>query len=132
MFISPRKLCVSDRAPRTTLLALAVLMALGSFHLSVAAQQASEAKATPPRLIHKVEPEYTPEAREAGLEGTVVVSVEVGTDGKAHDSRVTRSLGLGLDEKAIEAVELWTFEPGTRDGEPVAVRATIELNYRLK
>jgi len=111
---------------------LAVLMALGSFHLSVAAQQASEAKATPPRLIHKVEPEYTPEAREAGLEGTVVVSVEVGTDGKAHDSRVTRSLGLGLDEKAIEAVELWTFEPGTRDGEPVAVRATIELNYRLK
>jgi TonB family protein len=77
-----------------------------------------------------VEPEYTPEALEAGLEGTVVLSVEVGADGAARLSRVLRRLGMGLDDKAVEAVQLWKFEPGTRDGKPVAVTATIEINFR--
>jgi TonB family protein len=45
--------------------------------------------------------------------------------------RVARSLGLGLDEKAIEAVRKWKFKPGYKDGKPVAVRATIEVNFRL-
>jgi TonB family protein len=79
-----------------------------------------------------VDPEYSQEAQDAGLEGTVVVRVEVGTDGKAHEGRVEKSLGMGLDEKALEAVKLWTFEPGTRDGAAVAVRATIQMNFRLK
>jgi TonB family protein len=113
-------------------LAAAALAALISFSPRIAAQQSLEQKTTAPRLIHKVDPEYTQEARDAGLEGTVVVSVEVGTDGKAHEGRIERSLGMGLDEKALEAVKAWTFEPGTRDGEAVAVRATIEMNFRLK
>jgi TonB family protein len=77
-----------------------------------------------------VEPEYTDEALKAGREGTVVLSVEVGIDGAAHDIRVLRSLGMGLDDKAVEAVQLWEFEPGTRDGQPVAIAATIEVNFR--
>jgi TonB family protein len=97
---------------------------------SLVAQQES-GKTIAPRLIHKVEPEYSQEARDAGLEGAVVLGVEVGTDGLAHDIRVLRRLGMGLDEKAVATVRSWKFEPGTRDGKPVAVPATIEMNFRL-
>jgi periplasmic protein TonB len=48
-----------------------------------------------------------------------------------QEPRVVRGLGLGLDENAIEAVSQWQFKPGTRDGQPVKVAATIEVNYRL-
>ena len=86
---------------------------------------------TPPKLIKKVEPEFTEEASDAGLKGTVVLSVVVGPDDRAHSMKVERSLGMGLDEKAIEAVKQWRFEPGMKDGKAVAVRATIEVNFRL-
>jgi TonB family protein len=62
-----------------------------------------------PRLTYKVEPEYSEEARKAKYQGTVVLQVEVHEDGKAHNIRIVRSLGLGLDEKAVQAVEQWKF-----------------------
>jgi protein TonB len=55
----------------------------------------------------------------------------VDTDGRAHRIRVRSGLGLGLDEKAIEAVQTWKFRPGTRNGTPIAVPATIYINFRL-
>lgn len=85
----------------------------------------------PPRLVHKVEPEYTEAARGAKVEGRVMLSVEVDPDGLAHHLRIEQSLDPGLDEKAKEAVRQWRFAPATKDGEPVAVRATIEINFRL-
>jgi len=84
-----------------------------------------------PALLRKVEPEYSEEARKAKYQGTVQLAVEVWPDGRAHNIRVIRSLGLGLDEKAIEAVQKWTFAPGKKDGQPVKVQATIEVNFRL-
>jgi TonB family protein len=81
--------------------------------------------------VQKPEPEYSEEARAARLQGTVVVQVVIGTDGLAHDARILRGLGLGLDEDAIEAISQWQFKPGTKDGQPVKVAATIEVNYRL-
>lgn len=84
-----------------------------------------------PRLVRKVEPEYSEEARKAKYQGTVQLAVEVWPDGRAHNVRVVRSLGLGLDEKAIEAVQRWEFVPGKKDGKPVKVQATIEVNFRL-
>jgi len=86
---------------------------------------------TAPTLLSKVEPEYSEEARRAKYQGTVVLYVEVFPDGKAHNLKVLRSLGLGLDEKAIEAVNKWKFRPGYKDGKAVAVQATIEVNFRL-
>ena len=86
---------------------------------------------TAPSLLSKVEPEYSEEARRAKYQGTVVLYVEVYPDGKAHNLKVLRSLGLGLDEKAIEAVNKWRFRPGYKDGKPVPVQATIEVNFRL-
>lgn len=84
-----------------------------------------------PRLVRKVEPEYSEEARKAKYQGVVQLAVEVWPDGRAHNVRVVRSLGLGLDEKAIEAVQNWEFVPGKKDGKPVKVAATIEVNFRL-
>jgi TonB family protein len=84
-----------------------------------------------PVLLHKVEPEYSADARAAGYSGVVALRVVVGTDGTVHDVRIVRPLGLGLDQKAIEAVQKWTFKPAMRDGKPVNVYATIEVNFRL-
>ena len=85
----------------------------------------------PPRPLYKPEPEYTEEARAAKLAGTVVLYVEIWPDGRAHNVRVVRSLGMGLYEKANEAVENWTFEPAQKDSRLVTVGATIEVNFRL-
>ena len=84
-----------------------------------------------PSLISKTEPEYTEEARAAKYQGTVLLYIEVGPDGHAHNMKVVKGLGLGLDEKAIEAVHNWVFKPGVKDGQPVTVQATIEVNFRL-
>ncbi|MGD0498084.1 MAG: energy transducer TonB [Bryobacteraceae bacterium] len=86
---------------------------------------------TAPRVLYKKEPEYSVEARLAKLSGTVVLSVEVGPDGLAHNIQVVRSLGMGLDEKAIEAAGAWRFEPGKKDGAPVTVQVAIEVNFRF-
>ena len=86
---------------------------------------------TSPRLLYKVEPEYSEEARKAKYQGTVMLAVEVWEDGLAHNIRVLRSLGLGLDEKAVEAVKQWKFSPGKKDGKPVRVAAQIQVSFRL-
>ncbi|MBI4876941.1 MAG: energy transducer TonB [Acidobacteria bacterium] len=84
-----------------------------------------------PQLVFKVEPEYSDEARRAKFQGTVVLYVVVDEKGMPRDMKVVRPLGLGLDEKAVEAVTKWRFKPGYKDGRPVAVAATIEVNFRL-
>ncbi len=86
---------------------------------------------TAPHVVSKVEPEYSEEARLTGLHGTVVLTVVIGEDGIAHDIEVVRSLGMELDDKAVAAVSQWKFAPGTKNGEPVPVIATIEVNFRL-
>jgi TonB family protein len=86
---------------------------------------------TAPVVLYKKEPEYSEEARKAKYQGTVVLYIEVDPSGRAVNPRVLRSLGLGLDEKAMEAVKQWKFKPGYRDGKPVTVAAQIEVNFRL-
>jgi TonB family protein len=63
--------------------------------------------------------------------GTVVLWLVVGPDGKPRDIKVLRTLGLGLDEKAIEAVRNWRFEPAMKDNKPVAVQINVEVNFHL-
>jgi TonB family protein len=84
-----------------------------------------------PAVIYKVDPEYSEEARKAKYSGTVMLSIVVDTEGRARDIRVVKSLGLGLDEKAIQALEKWRFKPAQKDGRPVNARSTIEVNFRL-
>src|SRR5262249_52266914 len=71
------------------------------------------------------------EARKAKYQGTVVLFMVVGPDGLAREIRVMRSVGMGLDEKAIEAVRTWRFEPARRDGQAVAVQINVEVSFRL-
>jgi protein TonB len=84
-----------------------------------------------PRAIFAPDPEYSEEARKAKYQGTVVLFMVVGPDGRARDIRVMRSVGMGLDEKAIEAVRTWKFDPARRDGQAVAVQINVEVSFRL-
>jgi len=86
---------------------------------------------TKPELLRKVEPEYSDEARKAKFSGTVVLYIEIEPNGRATNIHVQRSLGMGLDEKAIEAVRKWIFAPGKENGRAVKVPATVEVNFRL-
>lgn len=84
-----------------------------------------------PKILYQPDPEYSEEARKAKYQGTVILWVVVGPDGRVHDVRVARSLGLGLDEKAMEAVRAWKFDPARKDGQAVAVGVNIEVNFHL-
>ena len=84
-----------------------------------------------PLVRSKKEPEYSQEARNARAEGTVTLSLVVDKDGMPRNITATKRLGFGLDEKAIEAVEAWRFVPGQKDGNPVPVMVTIQVNFRL-
>ena len=84
-----------------------------------------------PTLIEKFDPEYTKQALDEKIEGIVVLHVIVAASGITEDIYVIRSLDSGLDRKAIEAVKRWRFKPGTRQGKPVDVKATIEVRFRL-
>lgn len=85
----------------------------------------------PPKGIYTPDPEYSDEARKAKYQGVCVLYVEVSPDGTTHNIRVLRSLGLGLDEKAIEAVKKWKFEPARKDGNAVAVAVNVEVSFHL-
>jgi TonB family protein len=86
---------------------------------------------TQPILLTKVEADYTEEARAARLQGTVSLEAVFDEEGYATNIRVTHALGMGLDRKAIEALQQWVFQPGTKDGKPVRVRGKVQINFRL-
>ncbi len=85
-----------------------------------------------PSIIHKVDPQYSEEARKARYQGTVVLEAIVQKDGSVQIVRVVRSLGFGLDEKAIEALRQWKFSPAKQNGVPVPVALNIEVNFNLR
>jgi len=87
---------------------------------------------TAPRIVFKVDPQYSIQARELRYQGTVVLEAIIQKDGTVQVIRVVRSLGFGLDERAIEALAQWRFEPATRFAEPVPVAVNIEINFNLR
>jgi TonB family protein len=84
-----------------------------------------------PVAIYDPDPEYSDEARKEKYQGTVILWVVIGADGLPHQMKVQRSLGMGLDEKAMEAVKRWRFKPAMRNGQPVPVEVNVEVNFRL-
>lgn len=86
---------------------------------------------TAPIAKYHPEPDFSEEARKAKYQGTVVLSAIIGPDGRPRNLKVVRSLGMGLDEKALEKVRTWLFEPGKRNGQPVSVAMTFEVDFRL-
>lgn len=92
----------------------------------------SEGSVSPPRLIFSPDPQYTAKARRAHVEGSIVLTMMVGTDGRPQDIKVIRPLGYGLDEQTINTVRTWRFEPARRNGKPVPIRIdTLQIDFRL-
>ena len=89
---------------------------------------------TPPKVAHEVRPAYTKAAKDAGIQGSVVLDVVIEPDGTVGEVTVKKSLDAvhGLDEEAVKAAKQWTFEPGTKDGKPVPVLVTLELAFTLR
>ena len=98
----------------------------------IASSQAGfQGSLTEPVLLSKVDPEYSEEARKARLQGVVMVRAVIDARGQVQNISVAQGLGLGLDERAIAAVEKWKFRAGTRNGKPVSTSALIQLTFRL-
>jgi periplasmic protein TonB len=84
-----------------------------------------------PRPIYDPDPEFSEEARKAKYQGTVMLQLVVDADGLPRNIQITRSLGMGLDEKAIETVGTWRFEPARKNGHPVPVLINVEVDFSL-
>ena len=85
--------------------------------------------ATSPRAVNPSLPSISNEQVKSHIEGTVIIDLVVTADGKPQDMKVTQGLGHGLDEKALAAVKLWRFEPGTVYGKPVPVTTFVTVKF---
>jgi TonB family protein len=83
-----------------------------------------------PVLIHSVEPQYPDNIDETTVTGTVQVTIWVDKNGNPSHVRVTRGLGMGLDEKAIVAVHQYRYKPAMKDGKPVMVELNVEVKFQ--
>ena len=84
---------------------------------------------TVPKIISRVEAPYTDEARAAKLEGKIVLLIEITSAGRVENVVVLREMGKGMNESAVQAIKQWKFSPATKDGRPVAVMITVEMNF---
>jgi TonB family protein len=82
-----------------------------------------------PRVLKKVDPKYTEETRKAGVRGTVILRFAINREGRPEDIVVVQSLDPDLDQNAIAALQQWEFEPGKKNGQPVRVSMTVEMNF---
>ncbi len=89
------------------------------------------ADVAPPKVLRRVEPRYTREARANGIQGTVLIEVSVDELGKPDRVSVISPIGFGLDSRAVDAVRQWTFRPGLKDGKPVRSVTTVDVKFRI-
>jgi TonB family protein len=127
--------CVMVGAIAGTVMALPLGLPVGA--AAGRAQQVVDAKepgVTMPRVISEAKPQYTPEALQARIEGTVMMTAVVRTDGTPDDIEVTKSLDTeyGLDQQAVVALRLWRFRPGEKDSKAVPVRVNVEMQFTLR
>ncbi len=86
---------------------------------------------TLPKPLSVPNPPYTLEAREAWLQGTIVLGIVIGVNGRVENEMLIRPLGLGLDEQAAQTLRTWTFTPATRAGKPIRVAVWVEVRFRV-
>ena len=87
--------------------------------------------ATAPDAVFSPEPQYSQEAMAAKYQGNCVLALTVGSDGSPSEIHVSRSVGLGLDQEAIEALQTWRFKPATKDGKPVPVPMSVQVQFHI-
>ena len=127
----------------TAWLAFASIVAFLSVPIALSAQQGapqnpseivythSEKGMTVPKAVYQPAPEYADGPRRKKIQGAVLVSMIVNADGKVRDPQVLSSLDKDLDKKAVECVSKWKFNPATKDGQPVAMRLVVQVNFHL-
>jgi len=114
--------------------------------------EAGKSAASVPRIVHRVNPEYPPEAKADKAEGVFVIEIQIGRDGSVQEARVVASVPSGarlqdlegkqgtpeaiqgdarLAAAALDAVKIWRYEPVLKDGQPVEVKATVTINFKL-
>jgi len=113
------------------LAAVALLVPLSAFQ-NRTVYHAGVDGVTAPSVVYKVNPSYAPEPKAAKVQGTVTITAVINTQGHADDIQVTRPLDPQLDANAVLALNQWLFKPGTKDGQPVDVAVTIEINFKLQ
>ena len=86
---------------------------------------------TPPKILFTVDPAFSEDARRAKYQGSLIISMYVGTDGRIHRPNVMRKLGLGLDEMALNVLPMWRFEPARKLDKSIAVQQSVEIDFRL-
>jgi len=86
---------------------------------------------TPPKAEYTPDPSYNEAARKASLQGRTLLWIVINSRGEVERVKISRPLGAGLDDKAVEAVKRWKFRPATLNGQPVAVQVNVEMNFRL-
>jgi TonB family protein len=84
-----------------------------------------------PKLVHYVEPSFSSSSKEAFVEGVVRISTVVTIEGHPADLHVLSGLNTEEDRTAVEAVTQWRFQPGSKNGKPVNVRVTVEVEFHL-
>jgi TonB family protein len=84
-----------------------------------------------PVVLRSVDPEFTEQARQANFQGSVTLALIIDASGNPQNVRVTRHLGMGLDEKAVAAVQQYKFKPAMYQGHPVAVQIVVDVDFRL-
>ena len=82
-------------------------------------------------MLNQREPEFSEEARQAKYQGVITLSLVVDESGSVRDLQIVSPIGLGLDEKAVNAVSGWKFQPASKDGQPVSVEIVVETNFHL-
>jgi periplasmic protein TonB len=85
----------------------------------------------PPRVLHRVVPEFTQKSRDRHAEGSVILAAVVTSKGEPRQIRVQKGVEQDLDEQAVEALKQWQFAPGTKDNRPVATRVSIEIRFNV-
>ncbi|HEY4904703.1 MAG TPA: energy transducer TonB [Candidatus Sulfotelmatobacter sp.] len=86
---------------------------------------------TAPKVIYQQDPILSDEARHAKYQGTCVLWLVVDSAGRVRDVRVSRPLGVGLDQKAVDAILKWQFLPSRKDGEPVSIEIAVMVEFHL-
>jgi len=85
----------------------------------------------PPKVLQSVDPDFTDVARRLKYSGDVLVNLDVEKDGKPSHISIARPAGMGLDEQAIAAVARYKFAPAIKDGEPIVVELSIDVNFQI-
>ena len=100
-------------------------------HGSLAAGGIDQPHPPMPRVLYQTEPEYSDEARRKHIQGVIILSLTVSDTGAVTDAVVTKGIGYGLDEKALQAVRQWKFSPAMKDGSPVSAVVPVEVSFNL-